>query len=104
MTQPKKKSKAVIRKKIIDFLNVTSGQVDPRPGKHSCGLRHRNALVLATCAKNKPRATVLEFFNEGMTLYIFGEPGGKVANLKRNPQVGIRWFRGMVLTVSFSSS
>ncbi len=80
-------SKAAVRKKIIDFLNRTSGQVDARPGKGSCGMIHRNALVLATSAKDTPRATVLEFFNEGLTLYIFGEPGGKIANIKRNSKV-----------------
>ena len=87
MATLKKTSKAVIRKKIIDFLNSTSSQVDPKPGKHSCGLIHKNALVLATCANNKPRATTLEFFNEGLTIYILGEPGGKIANIKRNPLV-----------------
>jgi len=83
----KTKSKADIRRDIIAFLNTTSGQVDQKPGKTSCGIRHRNALVLATCANNRPRATVLEFFNEGMTIYIFGEPGGKIANIKRNELV-----------------
>jgi len=82
MNPPKKKSKATIRKEIINFLNATSAQVNPRPGKHSCGILHRNALVLATYANNKPRATVLEFFNDGMTLYIFGEPGIKIANIR----------------------
>ncbi len=87
MRPQKKKSQAAIRKDIIAFLDATSGQVDPKPGKHSCGIRHRNALVLATYGGKKPRATVLEFFNEGMTIYIFGEPGGKIANIKRNPEV-----------------
>ncbi|MBW1856504.1 MAG: pyridoxamine 5'-phosphate oxidase family protein [Deltaproteobacteria bacterium] len=87
MTTLKKKSKTTARKKIIDFLNSSSSQVDPKPGKHSCGLIHKNALVLATCANNKPRATTLEFFNEGLTVYILGEPGGKIANIKRNPAV-----------------
>jgi nitroimidazol reductase NimA-like FMN-containing flavoprotein (pyridoxamine 5'-phosphate oxidase superfamily) len=85
--QVKKKTKAQVRKDIICFLNATSGQIDPRPGKTSCGILHRNALVLATCSGQDPRATVLEFFNEGMTIYIFGEPGGKIANIKRNPKV-----------------
>ncbi len=80
-------SKGGVRKKIIDFLNASSCQIDSRPGKQSCGLIHKNALVLATSAKDTPRATVLEFFNEGLTLYIFGEPGGKIANIKRNPRV-----------------
>ena len=82
-----KKTKAQIKKDIINFLDRTSGGVDPKPGKNSCGMLHRNALVLATSYKDSPRATVLEFFNEGLTLYIFGEPGGKIANLKRNPKV-----------------
>jgi nitroimidazol reductase NimA-like FMN-containing flavoprotein (pyridoxamine 5'-phosphate oxidase superfamily) len=87
MAAEKKKSKAAIRKEIIEFLNATSACVDPKPKKQSCGLIHKNALVLATYSKNKPRATVLEFFNEELTLYIFGEPGGKIANIKRNPNV-----------------
>jgi len=87
MATSKGYSKAAVRRKIIDFLNRTSGQADPRPGKGSCGMIHKNALVLATSAKDTPRATVLEFFNEGLTLYIFGEPGGKIANIKRNPRV-----------------
>jgi len=81
------KTQAAIRRDIIEFLNATSGRVDQNPGPSSCGIRHRNALVLATCAGSRARATVLEFFNEGMTLYVFGEPGGKIANIKRNPQV-----------------
>jgi len=87
MATSKGYSKAAVRRKIIDFLNRTSGQADPKPGKGSCGMIHKNALVLATSAKDTPRATVLEFFNEGLTLYIFGEPGGKIANIKRNPRV-----------------
>ncbi len=87
MPASQKKSKAQIKQKIISVLNATSGGVDKKPGKHSCGLLHRNALVLATSYKDTPRATVLEFFNEGLSIYIFGEPGGKIANLKRNQKV-----------------
>ena len=43
--------------------------------------------MLATSHADEPRATPLEFFNEGLTIYIFGEPGGKIANIKRNPKV-----------------
>jgi pyridoxine/pyridoxamine 5'-phosphate oxidase len=81
-----KKTKAQIKKDIISFLDKTSGGVDPKPGKYGCGMLHRNALVLATSYNDTPRATVLEFFNEGLFIYIFGEPGGKIANLKRNPK------------------
>lgn len=82
-----KKSKTMIKKDIIDFLNISSGQVDPKSGKYSCGIIHRTSLVLATSAKDTPRATALEFFNEGLTIYIFGEPGGKIANIRRNAKV-----------------
>jgi hypothetical protein len=81
-----KKTKAQIKKDIISFLDKTSGGVDPKPGKYGCGMVHHNALILATSYNDTPRATVLEFFNEGLTIYIFGEPGGKIANLKRNPK------------------
>jgi hypothetical protein len=43
--------------------------------------------VLATCKDNEPRATTLDFFSEGLTLYIFGEPGGKIGNIRANPKV-----------------
>jgi len=81
------KSQATIKQEIIEFLNNTCAQVDPNPGKYSCGMVHRNALVLATSYKDVPRATPLEFFNEGLTLYIFGEPGGKIGNIRRNQKV-----------------
>lgn len=87
MTAKGEKSQRAIRKEIADFLRAASCTIDPSPGKQSCGLIHRNCLVLATAANNRPRATVLEFFNEGLELYIWGEPGGKIANIKRNPNV-----------------
>jgi general stress protein 26 len=54
---------------IIDFLN-----------------RH-NVLFLATCKDNEPRCTPLEYFNHGLTVYVFSEGGGKIANLKANAAV-----------------
>jgi nitroimidazol reductase NimA-like FMN-containing flavoprotein (pyridoxamine 5'-phosphate oxidase superfamily) len=54
---------------IIDFLN-----------------RH-NVLFLATCKDNEPRCTPLEYFNHGLTVYVFSEGGGKIANLKANASV-----------------
>jgi hypothetical protein len=80
-------SKAFVKKKILDVLAANSGQPDPHKGKHRCGMIHGAALVLATSYKDEPRATALEFFNEGLTLYILGGPGAKIANIKRNPRV-----------------
>ena len=80
-------SRDELEKEILDFLNSTCCKSDLNPGPYSCGMIHRNALVLATSYNDEPRATPLEFFNEGFTLYIFGEPGGKIANIKRNPKI-----------------
>ncbi len=38
---------------------------------------------------NQPRVTPVDFFNEGITIWIAGEPGGKIANIMRNPRVSI---------------
>lgn len=81
------KSKTAVKKEIIAYLDRMSAQVDPRPGPCSCGIKHGNGLVLATSYKDNPRATAVEFFNEGLTIYVFGEPGGKIANMRRNERV-----------------
>jgi hypothetical protein len=79
------KCKEEIEREIIEFLDKMSTHKGT-PGK-GCGLAHGRSLVLATCRNNHPRATTLDFFNEGLTLYIFGEPGGKIANIRANPKV-----------------
>jgi nitroimidazol reductase NimA-like FMN-containing flavoprotein (pyridoxamine 5'-phosphate oxidase superfamily) len=80
-------SRGQLEKEIIEFLDNTSGMPDPNPGPDGCGTIHRTSLVLATSYEDVPRATPLEFFHEGLTIYIFCEPGGKIANIKRNPNV-----------------
>jgi len=87
MSGMQKKSKTQIKKEIIDFLQSTCGVPDKRTGKYRCGTIHRTSLVLATAHDNIPRATPLEFFHEGLTLYIFGSGTTKIANIKRNPNV-----------------
>jgi len=87
MLIPKNKSKLLIKKEILEFLKSTCGLPSNNLGTYPCGTHHRNCLVLATCHNNVPRATTLEFFNEGLTIYIFAEPSTKIANIKRNPIV-----------------
>lgn len=87
MFQPQKRPKTEVKKAILAFLDRTAGGVDTKTGRYRCGMIHHTGLVLATSANDKPRATPLEFFHEGLTLYVFGEPGGKIANIKRNPVV-----------------
>jgi len=50
-------------------------------------LNSHNVLNLATCRNNEPRCTTLEYFNNGLTVYIFSEGGGKILNIKENPHV-----------------
>jgi hypothetical protein len=45
--------------------------------------------TIATCKENIPRATPLECFAEGLTLYISADPGTKVENVKANQMVAI---------------
>lgn len=87
MKNEKKISKKAVREKILAFLDQSAALPDTRKGKFRCGMKHRNALVLATSYEDVPRATALEFFHEGLTLYILGVPGGKIANIKRNKRV-----------------
>ena len=87
MSREKKVTKRRIKKMILDFLEQSSGSPDTQKGKFRCGMKHRNALVLATSYKDMPRATALEFFHEGLNLYILGVPGGKIANIKRNKNI-----------------
>lgn len=50
-------------------------------------LDQRNVLHLATCRDNEPRCTALEYWNNGLTVYIGSEGGGKFGNLRKNPRV-----------------
>jgi len=55
-------------------------------------LKKQNMCVLATCGDNVPRATPVEYRSKGITIYFVGEPGTKLENLKKNPNVSIGVF------------
>ncbi len=46
-----------------------------------------NVLNLATCRDNEPRCTTLEYFNNGLTVYILSEGGSKILSMQKNPSV-----------------
>ncbi len=50
-------------------------------------LDRHNVLHLATSRNNQPRCTTLEYFNNGLTVYILSEGGVKIGNIKENPAV-----------------
>jgi nitroimidazol reductase NimA-like FMN-containing flavoprotein (pyridoxamine 5'-phosphate oxidase superfamily) len=55
-------------------------------------LKTQNMCVLATCISNSPRATPIEYYSKGMTLYMIAEEGKKLENIRANPQVSIGIF------------
>jgi len=88
LTQKKDIPAPALEQEIIAFLMAKathSGGAHSSPG---CNLRHGKACVLATCHNNMPRATPVDFFCDGsFAIWISAEPGGKIANIMRNPQV-----------------
>ncbi len=50
-------------------------------------LNGHNVLHLSTCKNNEPRCTPVEYFNNGLTIHMFCEGGGKIANMKANSNV-----------------
>lgn len=52
--------------------------------------KEQTMCTIATASSDgQPRATPLECFADGMTLYIFADPGTKIKNIKVNPKVSI---------------
>jgi nitroimidazol reductase NimA-like FMN-containing flavoprotein (pyridoxamine 5'-phosphate oxidase superfamily) len=78
-----------LEKELIDFLNQRSSKPGAKRTKPGCTLAHGRACALGTSVDDVPRVTPVDFFNEGLTLWIAGEPGGKVANIMRNPKVSV---------------
>lgn len=74
---------------IITFLNEMSNKSGGKRTKPGCNIKHGKGCALGTCVDNQPRVTPIDFFNEGMTIWIAGQPGGKIANIMRNPKVSI---------------
>lgn len=65
-------SKKELEEEIIDYLSK------------------KQACSLATCGKDGvPRISVVDYMNDGLTIYIMSEGGGKFKNLKENNKVAI---------------
>lgn len=69
--EEKELSREAIEKLITEFMNM------------------QGTCVLATCSDNNPRASTVEFFPLGTTIYILTEGGWKLDNIKKNPNVAI---------------
>jgi len=74
---------------IIEFLDRMANKPGGKITKPGCNMIHGKACALGTCVDNNPRVTPIDLYNEGLTLWIAGEPGGKIANIMRNPKVSV---------------
>ena len=52
-------------------------------------LKSQNVCVLCTSKGDVPRATPIEYYSEGTTLYILAGEGTKIENIRANPKVSI---------------
>jgi hypothetical protein len=55
-------------------------------------LASRRMCVLSTCRDNEPRSTPILYKSTGFNLYMAGEPGLKLGNIKINPRVSVGIF------------
>lgn len=78
-----------LEEEIIAFLKKMSNKPGGKRTKPGCNINHGKGCALGTCVDNEPRVTPIDFFNEDMTIWIAGQPGGKIANIMRNTKVSI---------------
>jgi hypothetical protein len=81
-------TRQMLEKEIRAFLDDASS----KPGatdKPGCPLNHGLACVLCTVHDGMPRATPIDFFTDGMVLWLAGEPGLKIRNIRSNAQVAV---------------
>lgn len=80
---------AELEAELIAFLDAMSNKPGGPRTKPGCNLVHGQACALGTCVDNVPRVTPIDLYNDGLTPWLSAEPGGKIANIKRNPNVSI---------------
>jgi len=51
--------------------------------------QEQTMCTICTSKNDVPRGTPLEFFNKDMNLYIIGDPGVKIRNIRANPRVSV---------------
>jgi len=73
------KSRAETEAVILDFLREHGEQY------FTC--------AIATCGRdNRPRNTPVDARNDGLTMYFVSDPGGKLENIRQNPEVCLAVF------------
>jgi hypothetical protein len=83
-----------LEREILAFLDEASSKAGTTD-KPGCPLKHGLASVLCTVHDGAPRATPVDFFVDGMTLWVAGEPGLKIRNIRSNPKVAVGIYHPM---------
>jgi len=89
MGAPKEIPVQELERELIAFLDAMSNHPGGKRTKPGCNQKHGKACALGTCVDNKPRVTPIDLYSDGLTPWLAGEPGGKIANIMRNPNVSI---------------
>jgi len=90
-----------IEKEILEFLNEHSSK--KRDLSKPAGANYGIPCALGTCRDNIPRVTLIDFYNVGLTLWMVGDPGEKLAEMRANPIVSIAIYGGMDRTKGHKS-
>jgi hypothetical protein len=80
-----------IEREIVKFLDQNSSKADPSNPRG--GIKQGVACALGTSQDNIPRVTPIDFYNDGLTLWMTGDPGGKLAAIHFNPIVSVGIYR-----------
>ena len=93
-----------LEKEIIEFLMERASKSGGKNTGSGCNLKHGRACVLATSHEDVPRATPIDFFCDNtLNLWFNAEPGGKIANVMRNPKVSVGIFEPVDHTIDQKS-
>jgi len=87
-------SQEELERELLAFIDEASSHPGTIEGP-GCPLKHGLACVLCTVHNNEPRATPIDFFADGMTLWCAGEPGLKIRNIRSNQKVAVGIYHAM---------
>jgi len=83
-----------LEREILAFIDEASSRPGTVEGP-GCPLKHGLACVLCTVHNGEPRATPIDFFADGMTIWCAGEPGLKIRNVRSNQKVAVGIYHPM---------
>ena len=82
------RTKEEVEREIIKFLDENSSK-KADPSDLYGGIVTGTPCALGTCRDNIPRVTPIDFYNDGLTLWMIGDPGEKLATIRSNPNVSV---------------